>query len=337
MSIIRNISRNAVVRKIVPYWLQARLWDIVIKNKGEKLRKTLLKYDEISVRNTPPPPPLTKCKAMNYLKNTKNGFYKEDFLRIYLEKTQEFSCFNFCGALLPDVTNDREITNSLLQIFQDVFFFPCFLNDNYDKKNIDIFDPCMMEGPYGYTDGNFDVTVKKNDVVIDAGAWIGDFSAYAASKEAICYAFEPVKKNYELLKETVNLNKNKIIPVEKALGLKEEDVMIYISIYDTAGAGYVPKGKKAELIPQLINVTTLDKYVEENNITKVDFIKADIEGEERNLLYGSTKILQNYAPKLAICTYHSPADPQLLEKIILDANSHYKVIHTRQKLFAMIN
>jgi hypothetical protein len=44
MSIIRNISRNVTIRKIVPYWLLEHLWRIVLKNKGEKLRKTLLKY-----------------------------------------------------------------------------------------------------------------------------------------------------------------------------------------------------------------------------------------------------------------------------------------------------
>jgi hypothetical protein len=60
--------------------------------------------------------------------------------------------------------------------------FPCFLNDDYHKEIVEYYDQIMSEGPYGYTDGLFDVTVKENDIVIDAGAWIGDFSAYAASK-----------------------------------------------------------------------------------------------------------------------------------------------------------
>jgi hypothetical protein len=60
--------------------------------------------------------------------------------------------------------------------------FPCFLNDDYHKEIVEYYDQIMSEGQYGYTDGLFDVTVKENDIVIDAGAWIGDFSAYAASK-----------------------------------------------------------------------------------------------------------------------------------------------------------
>jgi hypothetical protein len=51
-------------------------------------------------------------RAINYLKNTKNGFYKDEFLKIYLEKTHEYFQLNFNGALLPDITNDHEITNS---------------------------------------------------------------------------------------------------------------------------------------------------------------------------------------------------------------------------------
>jgi len=45
-----------------------------------------------------------------------------------------------------------------------------------DKSIVDILDLYMYEGPYGYADGSFDVSVKNGDVVIDAGAWIGDFS-----------------------------------------------------------------------------------------------------------------------------------------------------------------
>jgi hypothetical protein len=84
--------------------------------------------------------------------------------------------------------------------------FPCFLGDDYDSYVVRYFDSKMAEGPYGYREGLFDVTVKAGDIVIDAGAWIGDFSAYACSKGALCYAFEPVKETYRLLEKTKELN-----------------------------------------------------------------------------------------------------------------------------------
>ena len=82
--------------------------------------------------------------------------------------------------------------------------------------------------------------------------------------------------------------------------------------------------------------STLDAFVEANGITKIDYIKSDIEGFERNLLRGAQQTLKRLAPKLAICTYHFPDDPQVLESLILKANPNYTVVHLRHKLFAMV-
>jgi len=240
--------------------------------------------------------------------------------------------FDFGGALLPDL--DDVYLNALMEVFWDVFYIPLFHNDNYDKSIVDILDLHMKEGPYGYTDGNFDVSVKENDIVIDAGAYIGDFSAYSANKGAEVYAFEPVSAAFALLKSTVDLNKpRRIHPIKKGLSDKIEDALI--SIGGTAGSTIAVKHDDWEV--QSISLTTLDAFVAENNIKKVDFIKADIEGAERYMLRGAANVLKIHAPKLAICTYHFPDDPQVLEDIILEANPKYKVIHSRHKLFACLD
>jgi len=327
---IRNISRNAVVRKILPYKIQQFLWGFVLRNKGEKLRKEIIKhYEQITICSG-------KIKdSIDFLEKTKNGFYSFEFLKIWLcgdEGGRKY--FDFNGAKLPDISQDTAQMNSLLQIFQDSFLFFCLLDDNYCKKLVEQFDPCMMEGPYGYSDTDFDVTIKPDDVVMDVGAWIGDFSAYAAAKGAKAYAFEPLSKNYELLLKTAELNGNNIIPIKKGLGNINEDKEICINENDTAGSSaYLTKSKNKEII----EITTLDEFVERENIKKLDFIKSDIEGGERYLLMGAKRVLKEFAPKLAICTYHFPEDPELLERIILDANKNYKIVHTKQKLFATLD
>ena len=144
----------------------------------------------------------------------------EAFRQKWLKQSGEESYFDFGVCRLPDVSGSKEKMRCLGLVFDDTLMFPCFLNDNYDKYMVEYFDRTMHEGPYGYTDGAFDVTVKKGDVVIDAGAWIGDFSAYAAYKGATAYAFEPVNETYQLLCKTQMLNNvnggGKFILSEKA-------------------------------------------------------------------------------------------------------------------------
>jgi FkbM family methyltransferase len=260
-------------------------------------------------------------------------FCFKKFIKTWLKKTPEGTWFDFNGAKLPDVSNDYSIAKLLSIIFEDTFLISCYYNDSYNRSIVEKLDKDMMEGPYGYTDGAFDVTVKKGDIVIDAGAWIGDFSAYAASKGAITYAFEPVRDTFQVLLKTVELNDNKIYPIQKGLSNEECELLIYKDSGNSGASTIIPKENR---IMETIAITALDKFVKENNIKHIDFIKADIEGAERDMLKGAAWVLKNFAPKLAICTYHLPDDPQVLENLILEANPSYTVKHLRHKLFAMV-
>lgn len=68
----------------------------------------------------------------------------------------------------------------------------------------------------------------------------------------------------------------------------------------------------------------------------MDFIKSDIEGEERNMLRGAMETLRRFSPKLSICKYHLPDDPENLKKIILEANPNYVIREEYMKLYAYV-
>jgi FkbM family methyltransferase len=124
-----------------------------------------------------------------------------------------------------------------------------------------------------------------------------------------------------------------IYPVQKGLGLAECEIDISISENNSGGNSIVnTSGHKKEKI----TITSLDKFVADNKLTRVDFIKADIEGAERDMLRGAANVLKTFAPKLAICTYHLIDDPETLEKIIKEINPNYTVVHLRHKLFAAV-
>ena len=260
------------------------------------------------------------------------------FNKRWLKKTGNEPFFDFNGAKIPAML-EPGVFRFLRYTFDDVFLFSCFYNDKYEKDFVCFMDKYVMdEGPYSYSDNIFKVAVEKGDVVIDAGAWIGDFSAYAVSKGAIVYAFEPEIKLYELLCKTQELNcidgEACIIPVKKGLGSSKCEMAL--SVDESAGEGNSLVFNRGTGNSVLINVTTLDLFVQEKRIEKIDFIKADIEGAERELLKGATNVLKTFAPKLAICTYHLPDDPEVLEKIIKDANPNYQIVHLRKKLFAAV-
>jgi FkbM family methyltransferase len=55
-----------------------------------------------------------------------------------------------------------------------------------------------------------------------------------------------------------------------------------------------------------INVTTLNTFLKEKGIEKIDLIKIDFEGEEKNVLLGSIESIKRDKPPLVSSIYHNP-------------------------------
>ena len=247
--------------------------------------------------------------------------YANNYLVNILEQNySQNDYFNFQGIKLPKFAFESEKTSFLME-FAD-FIYPYLFNDF----------TTTIEGPYLYKD----IQIKKGDVVIDAGANFGLFSGLASSLEATVYAFEPVKIIREkYLEETAKLNEN-INIISLALSNTIGNVLIKGGGIASASIVENLNKKESDLINEIVSTITLDDWVKQNNISKIDFIKADIEGAERLMLEGAQWVLKNYAPKLAICTYHLPDDKKVLTDLILKANPNYKIIYKWKKLYAWV-
>ena len=188
-----------------------------------------------------------------------------------------------------------------------------------------------LEGPYETNK----VKLKANSTVLDIGANMGVFSIYAATKHTQVYAFEPYYLAQNLLYQNIAINhydKN-IHVVNLALGDKISSVTFYED-KQSIGSGSIISRESRQGAHFDIKCTTLDKWVDEQHLQNVDFIKADIEGAERLMLAGAKLTLKKFKPQLAICTYHLPDDPEVLSNLILDANPNYHIDQRKKKLFA---
>lgn len=271
---------------------------------------------------------ITAKRILKYLQ-------KKDILRIKELKNGEL----LVDFYLFKVSYRKNLAcRDLLSLFLDLVF--PYLSKNIcrkienELKRYGVFDSFLWEGPYE-KDG---VMLWPGDYVIDVGANIGVFSAFAARKvgrDGKIFAFEPIKETRTLLDKTIEINSlSNVEIIPYALGKENNEKRIF-SMYKNSLVGASGFSHKRECYKRGYQVT-LDWYVEQFSIPKINFIKADIEGMERELLAGAEQTIKRFKPKLAICIYHLPDDPEVIEKIIKDFVLEYRIIKTDKKLYAWV-
>ena len=88
--------------------------------------------------------------------------------------------------------------------------------------------------------------------------------------------------------------------------------------YCSNGPGTSLLSEKQEAMQQ-VETLSIDDFVRSEGISKVDFIKMDIEGSELRALQGAEHTMRAFRPKLAISLYHKQDDfihiPDYLHKL----------------------
>jgi len=191
--------------------------------------------------------------------------------------------------------------------------------DTHDISALEIF---VLE-EYAYR-GSDIVTVKPGDVIIDAGACWGDTALYLAAKSmphGHVYAFEISDGNLAIL--NANLLKNPgiaphITVVQRPLGTNSGDAMW---LHDAGAASRLEARDNGGA--KLLSLS-IDDFVRQQGLNRVDFIKFDIEGAERYALDGAVQTIREHQPTLAISVYHLPDDPFVIAEKIQAMSGDYK-------------
>jgi FkbM family methyltransferase len=128
---------------------------------------------------------------------------------------------------------------------------------------------------------------------LDVGANIGYYSIVAAARCARVYAFEPVPKLFEALRENVKLNPGfNIFPQPVALARYTRPTTFFV-VDDPANQGLSSLNESPEAVAITIQAQTLDDFVREHKLQRVDVMKIDVEGAEEQVFQGGTEVLRS--------------------------------------------
>jgi hypothetical protein len=242
------------------------------------------------------------------LKNLKgylnNNIY--DFNGLKIPKSM-LSIDNLFNILLPHISKLKYTKIEIEKFYTDLqnkYTTLIYWKNNIGTKEPDYIGAHLIS--HGFTYLMNEINISKDDVVFDIGAAPGDFCALSLLNGASkVYAFEPENIQVDVLEKISRLNGERIQIVQKYCDQVEN-----------------------------LNSTTIDKFVQENNIEKINFIKMDIEGAEPRALKGAQLTLKKFRPKLSICTYHNKGDAEDIEKAILNANPDYIIYNEPGVIYA---
>ena len=164
-------------------------------------------------------------------------------------------------------------------------------------------------GQYRFQRNGIRIAPEKADIVLDCGACWGEASILFSREVGDgghVYSFEFMPENIKVFNANVALHEEysrRITLIPFAVGKACE------TLYrNNDGPGTKCVGTKGQDFTEEVNAVSIDGFVEKQKISKVDFIKMDIEGSEMGALHGAENVIRKYRPRMALSVYHRIED-----------------------------
>ena len=173
---------------------------------------------------------------------------------------------------------------------------------------------------------------EKFEKIADLGAYNGDTLreiAPFAPKLQDAIAFEPDKRNHKKLSDYAEGEERfKITPI-KAAAWSNKDTLLF----DGSGnrnSTLISKGIEVNRPPKTVEVDaeSLDNILDGE---RVDYIKFDVEGAEKEAIEGSLEAIEKHHPALMISLYHRSEDVFALPLMIYERFPDYKFYIRRRE------
>ena len=228
----------------------------------------------------------------DYLKKKIN---KANYIKKIYHKYHDL-LFQYSNLISKTDIQKIEITNTSVKMTSKKFgvkmFLPkqdhrsapleCINFDNYEENELEVIMRLLPRK------GNF----------IDIGANIGWHSLIIAKnfKQVKVYAFEPIKKTYEFLKQNIKLNTIKNINTFNfGFFNKNKKILFYTYKEGSGNSSLRNLSNRKSVIRQTAHVKIFDHFIKKKKL-KVDFIKCDVEGAELFVFLGAKKVLLKDKP-----------------------------------------
>ena len=173
-------------------------------------------------------------------------------------------------------------------------------------------------GEHGYWLGSyeyqkrlaFEDIIQENTVLYDIGANVGYFSLLAAvltGSQGQVYAFEPLPRNVDFLKQHIALNcLDNIEVIEAAVSDREGQAAFALGA--STAMGHIGETGEIE-----VDLVSLDALLDRGEIKPPDTIKIDVEGAEFEVLQGARNLLSRYRPILFLDTHQREAHKKAIQ------------------------
>ena len=150
--------------------------------------------------------------------------------------------------------------------------------------------------------------LPRDGVLIDVGSNMGYCSLLASTvvgEDGKVFAIEPSERDFVRLLDNVNINGLKNVSTYRLIiSDKEGEETISIaseerSALNTTGVEFSYKGIE-KLRAETVRATTIDRFIESENVGKIDVLKLDIEGSESRALKGARNAIEKFRPAIIL-------------------------------------
>ncbi len=174
----------------------------------------------------------------------------------------------------------------------------------------------------------------------DIGANLGLYTIIAGNilrENGKVHSFEPSQREFKRLKRNVSLNRLSNVVLNR-MAVLDRETEVKLSVCDDARAAYNslcaithPGAINSFIRQETVQSTTIDAYLQQNDVKRVNLIKMDIEGAEILALRGGANLLkQRHSPvvifECAECAIQRDGEGQRQFGRIRDLFSEYGYI-----------